>query len=358
MDELEQLFRESFARHADEVDVSIAVPVKKGPSWIIPILAAAAAVTVVASGVMMLGDEDPESGEPQPAVVVPADWRVEQWRGVQVSVPRDWGWGGAPIDDLITSGRGTPGSLLDCGTAAFVDASGDKLLNGNKELPYVGRPLYMTDMCMSYEPDQPPKPTAPYVWLGAPIDEGTIDLGDGWTQETTKVAGESVTVATNDEALRRQILASAEPNDDTRCATSTDGVWPQSEGRLGSEPTRMDVCAYVQEQEVNSSRQLVYSTTIDAEATREFLDAVAATPDHQCIDSYNTEWVALRVHGEAGETQVFMVSLRDCIGIDDGKKLRDLTPDNVRPWAVDGIPAYLTGPSGPRLSPYFRGMLG
>ena len=354
MDELEQLFRESFERHAEEVDTTIDVPTRRRRSWTIPLLAAAAAVTVVASGVLLVDDDKPDSGvEPQPAVVVPADWRLEQWRGVEVFVPPDWGWGGAPmVDDL--DGRDT-GRFLDCGAAAFVDASGRKLLNGNSDLPYVGRPQYMTDMCRTYDPDQAPVPTSPYVWLGAPFPEGTRDLGDGWTQETIEVAGETVTVATKDETLRRQVLESARPNDETRCTTSTGDVWPRANGRLTSEPTSVDVCAYVQD---NDGRHLVYSTAVGPAAARAFVEGVATAPGHMCIDSYNTEWVVLRVHGSEGDTQVFVASLRDCIGIDDGEELRDLTPDNVEPWAVDGIAAYLTGPGGPRLSPYFRGMLG
>ena len=118
MDELEQLFRESFERHADEVDTTLEVPTKKRQGWAIPLLAAAAAVTAVASSALLLSDDKPESGiDPGPAVVVPAGWRLEQWHGVQVSVPPDWGWGGAP---LLQNFDGRGGGLVNCGAAAFV----------------------------------------------------------------------------------------------------------------------------------------------------------------------------------------------------------------------------------------------
>jgi len=355
MDELEELFRESFEQHADEVDTNIVVPGRRTRRWVAP-LAAAAAVVIVATGVALVRDAPREADrppQPGPAPAVPADWRVEQWHGVQVSVPPDWGWGGAPMKDNL-DGRDT-GDLIDCGGAAYVDASGKKLLNGDRNLPYVGRPQYMTDMCATYDPERAPSPTAPYVWLGAPLSAGTRQLAGGWTQETVEVAGERVTVATDDDELRGQILGSARANDESRCTTSTDGVWPRAAGRLTSAPTRMDVCAYVQE---DGGRKLVYSTTVGRAAEASFLNAIEQAPTHTCIDSYNTEWVALRVHGESGETRVFVAALRDCIGIDDGEGLRDLTVDDVEPWAVDGIAAYLTGPGGPRLSQYFRGMLG
>lgn len=351
MDELEQLFRESFERHADEVDTAIEVPTRKRQGWAIPLLATAAAITVVASGGLLLGDDKPDSGiEPGPAVVVPADWRLEQWHGVQVSVPPDWGWGGAPLADNL-EGRGA-GRYLDCGASAFVDASGKKLLNGDRGLPYVGRPQYMTDMCTTYVPDRPPMPTVPYVWLGAPLDEGIRDLGDGWVQETVKVAGEAVTVATRDETLRRRVLASAGPVQGACAATLP--ADPQPVGDLPDIelPTSMTVCAYDQTGE--SPWQLVYSTSVGPDPTATFVNAL---PDHTLPgagEPGTNEIVVLHV----GPTQLVVrlssfstIELRGVYG---------LTPETVRPWAVDGIPAYVTGPIRytPELSPYFRGMLG
>ena len=46
---------------------------------------------------------------------MPADWRYESYDGVQVRVPPDWGWGGAPI--------GTGADETSCGTDAVgIDA--------------------------------------------------------------------------------------------------------------------------------------------------------------------------------------------------------------------------------------------
>ena len=53
------------------------------------------------------------------------------------------------------------------------------------------------------------QPEQPYLWFDAPVDIGTVDLAGGWTQQTVAVNGSRITVATDDDASRRQILASA-----------------------------------------------------------------------------------------------------------------------------------------------------
>src|SRR3546814_15859649 len=66
-------------------------------------------------------------------------------------------------------------------------------------------------MCQTYPDNNPAAepPQAPYVWLGADVEPGTIDAGNGFTQETIEVNGSTVTVATQDESIRRRILDSA-----------------------------------------------------------------------------------------------------------------------------------------------------
>ena len=56
-----------------------------------------------------------------PSVHVPTDWRYESYDGVQVQVPADWGFGGAPI----AGRRSSSGRLGACGAnqAAVLSAA-------------------------------------------------------------------------------------------------------------------------------------------------------------------------------------------------------------------------------------------
>jgi len=131
---------------------------------------------------------EPDRDPPGPATGSPKaaeGWRTEYWREVAVEVPATWGWGSVPVGaDRVVCGPGPSGA------------------------GYVGRPIATSDLCTSL-PDEPP--AAPYVWLGAEVGPGTVDLGDGWVQQTAEVAGETVTVAADDAALRERILSSARP---------------------------------------------------------------------------------------------------------------------------------------------------
>ena len=136
------------------------------------------------------GTDDPRSsGEPSGnrGASVPEGWRTEVWHDASVRVPADWGWGAAPVrigNDVVTCGDGPAG-----GSA------------------YVGRPIMLSDVCMSHPLDGP-QPTAPSVWLGAALDPGTEDLGGGWVRETVAQGGTTVTVTSDDPALREQVLGS------------------------------------------------------------------------------------------------------------------------------------------------------
>ncbi len=116
--------------------------------------------------------------------MAPDGWRTEQWHDLAVDVPAHWGYGAAPM------------RLVD-----DTNICGD-LPDG----PYVGRPVHGPDMC--WAGDRLPGASAPYVWLGADVEPGTVALGNGTVQETVEVAGTTLTVAA-DDPLRRRILASA-----------------------------------------------------------------------------------------------------------------------------------------------------
>ena len=378
--ELERLMKEGLERRADAVDEStvgeLVASARMGSarrSWRATAVVglAAASVAGIAFATVALNDDDTTLERTPPSDrtavdPVPQDWRLEAWHGVTVRVPADWAWGGAPMRNHIDPEAGGDDRLLACGTAGYVGADGKRLLNGDDSLPYVGRPVYMTDVCQIVGLREEPPPAAPYVWLGSPIKVGTVDLGGGYTQETIEVAGETVTVATGDVSLRAQILSTAKPapTGDTDCPTSFSGrpeiVAVPREGI--EDPVAITVCAYQREGD-DGPVSLHYSTRVGETAARAFKAAVSspAGADPGCA-SPEWEWVLLKVEGAGGVRQDHLVHFGECPGIEliPGGPPVGLTDETVAPWAVDGIPAYVTGPpvGSRRIGSFFKGMLG
>lgn len=361
-EELEHLMRSGLAERAGQVDAGVPIRVARPRSrrWVLPAVAAAAVGVIVAVGALVVpgtnGPVPPTDDRTQVAnPPAPSGWRLEFWHGVQVSVPPDWGWGGAPSPPEDLGEPASSDDLFDCGMAAYRTADGRRV--EREDGPYVGRPVMMTDACSVIRDQEFPQPTAPYVWLGAAIDPGTRDLGGGWQQTTIEVGGSTVTVATRDAALREQILATAKPNPGNDCAARISGALASDV--TVDDPSSMSVCAY-RRNDRSPGFPLQYATKVDAAATRRFLAAIDAAPKLQCIDSYSGEWVVLRIHGKDGRIQNIAVDTGDCIGIHTSRSTAELTVATTSPWAVDGIPAYVIGPHdpGPGLSDYFRGMLG
>jgi hypothetical protein len=350
------LVRESLHARAGEVQTSPAVISRVVPSrrphrgaWVAAgaAMAVAATVTVVA----VLGDQArvPEGGSPPIAgsddpAPVPADWREESWGGLTVSVPADWGYGGAPMED---------------GTACWPSAmkAADGAANPGESGPYVGRPIAMTDVCVGDVDGGPlADPTASYVWLGAGVDPGTVDLGDGWTRETVNAYGTTLSVTSDDPVLREQILASARPTD--ICPSELPGA-PEPrqslsvEGLLGFSPDGLRVCAYrLEEGEISLS----YAASLDQQAAAAYAPIVAGDRERlRCGSSEEGfEWVVLRFEGRDpfGEGRMFHEVVAHLGGagcprvqVDDGTALA-LSRDLVEAWAVGGIPAVVYGPTG------------
>ena len=380
--ELERLMKEGLEQRASTVDESAAgrlvASAREGSSrnpWRTTAVMglAAASVAGIAFATVALNDDDIRSGGRGPATDGPAtgtsvtDWRTEYWHDTKVDVPADWGWGGAPLPDSVSREDGGEGRLLDCGAAAFVGANGARFLNSDPSVPYVGRPMYMTDVCSvrgssDGRPDAPP--SAPYVWLGVRIEPGTVDVGDGYTQETIEVNGSTVTVATKDAALRRQILDSA-TGGETCMSEYDDAPTIEAVSREGiADPVGITVCAYQREGE-DGPANLVYATQVGAEAARAFEAAIRRNPaaaNPYCIGDPTSEWVLLTVEGSDGTRADNLVHLDRCPGIEltPGEGPIELNEETVSPWAVDGIPAYVIGPYGGKglTGGFFKGMLG
>ncbi len=292
----------------------------------------------------------PAPGTP-PATASVDEWRAEAWRGVQVRVPADWALGGSPQADGGSAG------LVQCGGVVDDD------LNPVEGEPYVGRPLVMTDMCLGLDQDNLPQPSASYVWLDSPLETGEQSWGNGFTAETVEVGDQHVSVATDDEALRVEILASVEEveTDAYGCpqvGRARDVPAGEGEGR----PERLAICVY---DAVGLGAGLQWSGEVDAAAAGAFADSIAGGGDpDDCRARLNEQWAVL--YADAGDaTTAYVVDLRCALirlprTAAGESPVVGLRPENVEPWALPGVRAYVVGPPGdhPELAPYFRGLLG
>ncbi|MDZ5620797.1 hypothetical protein SFC88_08170 [Nocardioides sp. HM23] len=313
--------------------------------------AAAAAVVLVVGGIAVAtaggddgADEPPPGSTPTASGPRPADlmsWRTEFWAGVSVDVPPDWGYGGAP------DASGTA-----CYPIAAVSPDGQEIgSGGDHERGWVGRPIAGTDVCASVP--RPWEPQAPYVWLGAGVEPGTYDYGNGYVQETIAAEGTTVTVGTDDPALREQILASVRPGQ--RCASEV-GAIPEPRAGAASDRRggliRAKVCAY---RRTGSGYQLSYAVELEPAAAEVAFAAAERAPgvSRSCdpVDD-PTEFVLLHAtyndefpNDVLDRTAVYRMECGGSIRLDDGPS-RELTPESVAPWARNGIPAVVHGPTG------------
>ncbi len=277
--DLERLMRAGLERRAGAVDTTAPVAARAATATrrrrrgrTAAGVAALAVAAVAVTGVVVDRSGAPGSS---PGVTdqvhdepIPTTWRTEYWHDLQVDVPADWGWGGAPAP-----GYGGDGPLA-CGAVDMVGPNGEQLRQEDRTMPYVGRPIAQTDMCAVGIEDETPQ--APYVWLGAAVEPGTVELGDGYVRETREVNGSTVTVAAQSVELRRRILDSATGGETCFSELEQKPVPTQSPGAEGSaalQPESLTVCAY-REDEQTGSLDLAYATVLDRAHARELVDAV------------------------------------------------------------------------------------
>lgn len=349
--ELEQAMRDGLERRAQRADVDVPVADRartdvrrRRAGRLTAGLAAAAMVAVAATVVALDRGPDPEPGPAGPGVAIDngadpdAPWRTEYWKDMQVDVPDSWGWGGAPPA---------------CGVGPSV-SSGGQPVESDSGIPYVGRPISSTDLCV----DALSPPPAPYVWLGSDLEPGTRDLGGGYVEETVDVNGSRLTVASDDEALRERILASATGGE--TCMSELDVRDPSFPdvvpGNVMRQADVLNVCVYHRD-DAQGARQadLVYETTLDLGGLHAYLGALeeGEEPRDQCptLDYVEGEWVVLEIGTEDGEVFRRDVVHTFCPGIDvdtdslSGLETVRLTQPMVDPWAVEGIGAVVYGPS-------------
>jgi hypothetical protein len=353
--ELEQLMRAGLEGRAAEVDTAAPVAARVRAATrrrrVGRVAAGAAALAVAAAAVTgVVVDRSPGPAQTRtPGVVdepsgdpAPAAWRTEYWHDVQVDVTADWGWGTAPA---AIGARGPRDVYLCGGPGAMITAGGRKLANPDESLPYVGRSIMLSDLCMGFG-DQPPSPRAPYVWLGGLVEPGIVDVGNGYTEETREVSGSTVTVATRDAALRERILDSATGGE--TCFSELEEVpTPEQsseiEGSTGLDPDSLTVCAYRRD-EVTGTFALAYAAVLDRARARALVTAADAAPRVATgcppQSQPGREFVQLTLEGPGPGGDAFREYTVGfgCGGLTEpGGGRMALTSTLVDPWAVGGI---------------------
>jgi len=346
--DLEQAFRDGLAQAADraEVGVPLAARAHSGAAarrrrrW--AVVGTVAATAVAASGVAVAVRSGDEPGrrpghhavtQPTTTPTTPiTDWRAESWHGLTVDVPADWGWGTAPMRFPDQE------QAYLCGDPA-------------PDAPYVGRPIMLSDAC-SYESDV--VPTAPYVWLGADVEAGTVDLGGGYTQETVEAFGSTLTVAAQDPAVRQHVLDSA------RATADCEARLPSRPEVLGIPTEGLDpvhsaqLCAY---QPGEGGFELVYASTLDEATARSLYggDALGSKREEGFCSSKFSEYVLVRFSGKDAMGDAELTA--DWV-VDPGCQQVEIGPGSVLPLKQAGLDALTSGTGLPRVLRAFIGMLG
>lgn len=347
---LERLMREGLHARADQLDLSVPeVGRGRRPSpWGRPtVWLAGAAAAAVAIGTPFAWQALTNDSTPAPPVLtapqVPSDWRAESYGGIQVKVPPTWALGAGPMAEDFPDQSAVWCADLPAG-------------------PYVGRPVFASDVCMGFDPDRQDPPRDDSVWFDAPVPVGVRTVGDH-TQVTRELGGVTVTVTTRDPALGEQILASAEALDvdANGCQTHLEGL-PFADTTAAAASVPLAVCLYDVAPDLSTT--LIWSGNAGADAAAAYADAVTAargTGDEvaACKRAPEGEWVALGMASGDG-LRWDVVDFACGKIISPGGDVR-LSRATVEPWASDGTRAYVVGPhgvDGADWSGLFRGMLG
>ena len=350
MHDLEQAFRAGLSELADEADVTVPVVARaragarrRHRRTAVGVSGVAAAVLAVAAlSAVLQGRHDDAAGpagkpipsSPSVAPSAPGGYRLEFWHDVAVYVPAMWGWGSAPV-------KGATDAVLLCGGGQVVQEDGSRRVDPGQ--PYVGRPVPLSSHCDAHWSDE--RPQAPYVWLGGDVPTGTVDLGGGWVRQTTRVGDVTVSVASDDAAQRRAILASAHRV--TGACQPRLGTPATAGGSTSADfvPVSMTVCAYVPSR-TQLDYDLVYEQELTMGPAKYLVDAVAhAKPlgSSSCFGASGGEWAMLRLRGNGGAFRDYVVDM-SCPSIaDPAGTQHELDTETVTSWAVGGVNAVLHG---------------
>jgi hypothetical protein len=222
--------------------------------------------------------------------------------------------------------------------------------------PIIGRISLLTQFMNACSHAAPPlELRVSHLFFDYNPKPGVFPRGDGWTEETRVLDGLGLTVFSDDDAIRRQILDSAvliKSTDANGCtptsplATGAESR-PASTGRLGLASVgvvdSVQICAYIDRADPTRP-PLLASAEISGDSARAVGEALLAAPppaagpdslpaaESSACKTTDREILVLKVHGDTG-TQEVLVRFTGCVrtGFDDGTTTRVLTKDALQP---------------------------
>jgi hypothetical protein len=319
--------------------------------------AAVLAVVLLVGGVAFVAQHTrtPAGVVTYPSSAAPQGWRYESYAGVEVQVPADWGWGGAPLRSDIFHGKDSLGS---CGSAqAAVQSGDDDSSYVSSTTAFTGRPAVMSDLCMSWGSDGA-MPQGDALWFASPLEVGQRSLGST-VAETRAVGDQHVTVFSGRASLRRQVLGTARVVDTDANGCPTHPVLRPVSGPAGLRPDSMSVCAYSQD---SGTAVLLWSGSMSRRAAQDYVGTLRREPastSAACPRVPSGTWVALGLNGDGG-TRWDLVDLTCARIRATGDDQWPLTRSTVADWAGGGVAAYVPQPTqaSDDLEGYFRAVLG
>lgn len=280
-------------------------------------------------GSVGVSDPGQPAADPEMPVVgsaAPAGWRWESYGAVKVRVPDSW------ADSTYTH-------VWACGDR-------ERSPNGVNRTPLVGRPWRGPTITIGCPAVPPLAERVPHLWFDEPEAKAGITRFDhGWATEVRIVEGVSLSVFSDDAALRRRILDSAERTGGTdpngcsvaRPAVLADGQRPTGPGLAAIGAVKsIRVCAY------SYQRPSIFQAglQISGEAAGHLGEALRAAPAgvgpnmraSNCEQPAQRDDLLVTVHGEHGVQEV-VVRYATCRsnGTDDGTTLQRLTKDTMLP---------------------------
>lgn len=254
---------------------------------------------------------------------LPDGWRWESYRGVEVGVPSDWGWGSG------------------------AQRLGQWCINQKDPKPIVGRSgSYVSTLvgCPTAKPGEPDPQTLirNTGWVVA-FGEATTKIPHGGDRQVITYGRVSVVVQAP-ESLRTRIIATIhlEKVDHQGCpAADPVSLHPAQRPKAPVDAARLravtavSVCRYelVTEDRPQGRGLLESSLRYVGKPAARIIAGIAAAPEgggpnspKTCIASYGDEIIVLRVRSSIGKSQIY-VRYSACVhnGFDDGTTVRTLT---------------------------------
>jgi hypothetical protein len=254
---------------------------------------------------------------------LPDGWRWESYRGVEVGVPSDWGWGSG-------------GQRL-----------GQWCINQKDPKPIVGRSGSYVSTLVACSQAKAGKPDPQTLikntgWVVA-FGEATSKIPRGGDREVVTY-GRVTVVVQAPESLRTRIIATIHlvKIDHQGCpAADSVSLHPAQRPKPPSDVaelrgvTAVSVCRYefASKDDPQGRGLLESSLRYVGESAASIINQIAAAPKgggpnspETCIASYGGEIIVLRVTSSSGKSQIY-VRYSSCVhnGFDDGTTVRSLT---------------------------------